>query len=517
MTRRAALLALALLLAAPAAMAQPAPSWPAAAFNPAPAPDDLVLPMPCGGAMVFRRIDTPAAAGPLDDRPLLLGSPETETGYVEYLRRTFILGPFGGGAQPRHFFMSKYEVTRAQLDALRNPACPQANTPAARLPAVEVSWFEAVDAAARYSTWLIRNAAARLPRRGQTPAHVRLPTEAEWEYAARGGAAVSEADFQARTFPMPQGPEAYAWFQGPRSASGRLSPIGLKRPNPLGLHDMLGNAAEWVLDPFRLNRVGRPHGLAGGLVARGGDFRSTSEAQLRSSLRLEYAPFDAESGEPTRLTTVGFRLVLGAAAQGSLADTAALRSAFEAETRARARTEDDPAALLAALRREQADPATQAALDRLGAAYARETRARADRARMAARAQVQAAAVLSRSVFIAQQRADGLQGMVNNPTAFGGTARQAEQWRPMLAAVRAEVEGGVRAYAAMVAQLAEAADVEVGAEVEVVRQEIRAQGVPGLDAHVALVARHADAARGGSLPPMASLRGDILRAGAPGR
>jgi hypothetical protein len=510
------LLAALLLLVPCAALAQPAPTWPAAAFNPAPQPDDLVLPMPCGGAMAFRRVDTPTGESGLDDRAILLGSPENETGYIEYLRRTWVVGPFGGGAEPRHFFMSKYEVTRAQLDALRNPACPAVNTPTARLPAIEVTWFEAVDAAQRYSTFLLRNAPSRLPRRGSTPAFVRLPTEVEWEYAARGGAAVSEADFQARTFPMPLGPEAYAWFQGPRSAAGRLSPIGMKRPNPLGLHDMLGNAGEWVLEPFRLNRVGRQHGLAGGLVARGGDFRNTGEAQLRSSLRIEYAPFE-EGGEPTRLTTVGFRFVLGGPAQGSLADTATLRRAFEAETQARTASQDDPAALIAALRRDQADPATQTALDRIGAAYARETRERTDRARVAARAQVQAAAVLSRSVFIAQQRASGLQGMVDNPAAFGATAQQAQNWRPMLAAVRAEVEGGVRAYAAVIAQLAQAPDIAVPAEAEVVQQELRAQNVPNLAPHVALVARHAEAARRGGLPSLTALRTDILGAATPPR
>lgn len=508
----------ALLLLLPiGALAQPAqPPWPALAYNPAPAGDDFILPMPCGGAMTFRRIDTPAGEGSLDDRAVLLGSPDTETGYIEYLRRAWVAGPFGGNGTPRHFYMSKYEVTRAQLDALRAPPCPSPATPASRQPAVSVSWFDAVDAGQRYSTWLLRNAAQRLPRRGDARAFVRLPTEVEWEYAARGGAAVSEADFQARTFPMPEGPEAYAWFQGQRSAAGRLSPIGMKRPNPLGLHDMLGNAAEWVLDPFRLNRVGRPHGLAGGLVARGGDFRTTTEAQLRSSLRVELSPFE-ENGEPTRLSTVGFRFVLAGPAQASLADTAALRQAFEAETEARTSGQDDPAALIAALRRDQADPVTQAALDRIGAAYARETRERTDRARVAARAQLQAAAVLSRSIFIAQQRASGLQGMIDNPAAFGATEQQARNWRPMLDAVRAEVDGGIRAYAAIVAQLAQAGDVAIPAEAQVVQQEIRAQNVPNLAPHVALVARHAEAARRGAMPSAATLRADILGAAAPPR
>jgi len=505
------------LLAPASALTQPVPTWPAATYNPAPQPDDLVLPMPCGGAMAFRRIDTPTGEGGLDDRTVLLGSPETEQGYLEYLRRTWVVGPFGGGSTPRHFFMSKYELTRTQLEALRNPsACPSTTGTQARLPVVEVTWVDAVDAAQRYSTWLLRNAQSRLPRRGSVPAFVRLPTEVEWEYAARGGAAVSEADFQARTFPMPEGPEAYAWFQGPRSAAGRLSAIGLKRPNPLGLHDMLGNVAEWVLDPFRLNRVGRQHGLAGGLVARGGDFRNTGEAQLRSSLRIEYAPYE-EGGEPTRLTTVGFRFVLAGPAQGSLAETAALRRAFEAETQARSQNQDDPAALIAAMRRDQADPITQAALDRIGAAYARETRERTDRARVAARAQVQAAAVLSRSVFIAQQRASGLQSMVDNPGAFGATEQQARNWRPMLDAVRAEVDGGVRAYAAVIAQLGQASDIAVRAEAEVVQQELRAQNLPTLAPHVALVARHAEATKRGALPSLASLRSDILGAAAPPR
>ena len=505
-----------LLLAPLPALAQPASTWPPATYNPAARPDDLILPMPCGGGMAFRRIDTPTGESGLDDRTVLLGSPETEQGYIEYLRRAWVVGPFGGGNVPRHFFMSKYEVTRTQLEALRNPNCPGTTGTQARLPAVEVTWFEAVDAAQRYSTWLLRNAANRLPRRGSVPAFVRLPTEVEWEYAARGGAAVSEADFQARTFPMPEGPEAYAWFQGPRSAAGRLSAIGLKRPNPLGLHDMLGNAGEWVLDPFRLNRVGRQHGLAGGLVARGGDFRNTGEAQLRSSLRIEYAPYE-ESGEPTRLTTVGFRFVLAGPAQGSLADTAVLRRAFEAETQARTQNQDDPAALIAAMRRDQADPVTQAALDRIGAAYARETRERTDRARVAARAQVQAAAVLSRNIFIAQQRASGLQSMVDNPAAFGATDQQARTWRPMLDAVRAEVDGGVRAYAAIVAQLGQATDIAVPAEADVVQQELRAQNVPNLAQHVALVARHAEAAKRGALPPLAGLRSDILGAATPPR
>ena len=105
----------------------------------------------------------------------------------------------------------------------------------------------------------------------------RLPNEKEWEFAARGGSAVSEADFSARVFPMPDGMQRHVWFQGTRSSGGRVRPIGMLEPNPLGVFDILGNVAEWVLEPYRLNRVGRLHGQAGGMVARGGDFLTPEE------------------------------------------------------------------------------------------------------------------------------------------------------------------------------------------------------------------------------------------------
>ena len=66
MTRRIWLLLALLLPGAAAAQQRPAqPSWPAAAFNPRPDPADLVLPMPCGGGMAFRPVDTPTGAGAL--------------------------------------------------------------------------------------------------------------------------------------------------------------------------------------------------------------------------------------------------------------------------------------------------------------------------------------------------------------------------------------------------------------------------------------------------------------------
>lgn len=70
----------------------------------------------------------------------------------------------------------------------------------------------------------------------------RLPTEAEWEYAARGAGADS-ADF---TFSGSNDPTATAWFE--ENASGRPHYSGLKQPNTLGIYDLTGNVAEWCSD-----------------------------------------------------------------------------------------------------------------------------------------------------------------------------------------------------------------------------------------------------------------------------
>ncbi|MCA3393127.1 MAG: SUMF1/EgtB/PvdO family nonheme iron enzyme, partial [Roseomonas sp.] len=247
--------------------------WAVEFWNPKPQPDDLILPMPCGGAMAFRPVPTPLGQGLLADRPAMLGQADAATNYSEFLRQSFIAGPFIGAdaAAPPRYYIGKYEVTRDQYSAFTSETCPTPAT-AGRLPQADIAWHEAIGFTLRYSAWLARNARDALPMRDDARAFVRLPTEDEWEFAARGGAAVSEADFSARVFPMPEGMQRHVWFQGTRSSGGRVRPIGMLEPNPLGIFDILGNVAEWVLEPYRLNRVGRPHGQAGGMVARGGDF-----------------------------------------------------------------------------------------------------------------------------------------------------------------------------------------------------------------------------------------------------
>jgi formylglycine-generating enzyme required for sulfatase activity len=130
----------------------------------------------------------------------------------------------------------------------------------------------------------------------------RLPTEAEWEYAARAGTttAYSFGDDAQQL-------GRHAWF-GEDFATGSPHPLGQKAPNPWGLHDVHGNVWEWVQD-FYGNRYGAaavtdPKGPSTGAarVVRGGSWHVTSTI-WRSSFRKPYEP-------DYRGISIGFRVAL---------------------------------------------------------------------------------------------------------------------------------------------------------------------------------------------------------------
>ena len=107
------------------------------------------------------------------------------------------------------------------------------------LPAVTMTQF----AARQYTKWLS----------GLTGRFYRLPAESEWEYACRAGTATPFACGAADAL------EEAAWFAD--NADDTTHPVGTKQPNAFGLHDMHGNAAEWVVDELVAGGYAKPAAL----------------------------------------------------------------------------------------------------------------------------------------------------------------------------------------------------------------------------------------------------------------
>ena len=293
------------------AAAQDAPEpWPERFWNPAPLPDDLVLPMPCGGGMAFRPVDVPSSHA-LDDRRVTLGWSDDNFNHSEAPRDAYVAGAFSAGDAVRRYYLGKYEVTELQWKSVMEDECPRVSGRGA-LPQAGIGRFDSIAFAHHYTAWLLRNAPETVPREAGVPGFVRLPSEEEWEFAARGGLAVDETVAQAKTYFEGAGAvNEYAWHDSTSSANGMLQRTGLLKPNALGLHDMLGNVEEIVADSFQLNHAGRLHGQLGGFMTKGGHFL-TGGSQIRTSYRREHRPFEPDTGEPTRPRTVGLRVLLSA-------------------------------------------------------------------------------------------------------------------------------------------------------------------------------------------------------------
>lgn len=332
----AAALCCALLLApcasqsALAALARKADVSTADAYNPKPAGNDIILPMPCGLSMVFKLVAVPTK-GLLWDMPMRPGvddSAHQDRAFYDRRYNTALSGAFtledlpaawrkqAPQGQNYFYLVAKYEVSNLQWHAVMDNACPDTANPGADAarPATDMSWYDAVDFTRRYTTWLLQNAPDSLPRFAgdqRNVGFVRLPTETEWEYAARGGqTAGSQLLLQEDFFALPTGESKadYAVYRPEQGARAEgMANIGSRKPNPLGIYDTAGNAAEMVLDAFRFSMAGRLHGSAGGFVRKGGSFLS-GDAEILPG-RREEMPFFLTDG-PAHARDLGFRPVI---------------------------------------------------------------------------------------------------------------------------------------------------------------------------------------------------------------
>lgn len=178
---------------------------------------------------------------------------------------------------PRPYYIGKYEVTQDEWMKVMGPDSNPSVFHGPRHPVDSVTWDDAL----RFL--------ARLNAREKTTAY-RLPTEFEWEYAARAGAAADPAWDEIREF---------AWEQ---DVEGKTThPVGLKKPNAWGLHDMLGNVWEWTGDYYNEKIFADPVPPRSGTthVLKGGGFLSDVKNTIYST----------HAAGPGDGFDVGFRIV----------------------------------------------------------------------------------------------------------------------------------------------------------------------------------------------------------------
>ena len=148
---------------------------------------------------------------------------------------TFMMGSEGVSlATPVHqvtltdYYIGETEVTQALWQAVMS-SNPSSNKSDVNLPVENMKW----DDCQTFTTKLSK----------LTGKNFRLPTEAEWEFAARGG-----NKSQGYTYPGSNNLDEVAWYQD--NSGGKTHLVGTKAPNELGLYDMSGNVFEWIQDYY---------------------------------------------------------------------------------------------------------------------------------------------------------------------------------------------------------------------------------------------------------------------------
>ncbi len=169
------------------------------------------------------------------------------------------------------YYVGKYEVTQVLWQAVmgNNPSCFKGDN----LPVEKVSWNDCQEFISKLNSLTGRN--------------FRLPTEAEWEYAARGGKKSRGYQHSGSSTISD-----VAWYGG--NSGSKTHPVGTKQANELGIYDMTGNVIEWCQDWYGAYSGFSQRNPAGAVsgsdrVSRGGCWRYNARG-CRSSVRIYDAP-----------------------------------------------------------------------------------------------------------------------------------------------------------------------------------------------------------------------------------
>jgi len=237
---------------------------------------------------------------------------------------TFMMGRYPGEVDsfdwedPQHpvtlaygFWMGKYEITQQQWLAVRGswPGPSPVYGYSANCPAYSLSWNDAQD--------FITSLNAHIASSGRGPLTVRLPSEAEWEYACRAGTTTRFyfgdslgcdgfcSDCAAGT--LPGNRTDYLWYCGSDSPGG-AKPVGGKLPNALGLHDMHGNIHEWCEDDSHYDYLGAPADGSAWLESPRTDYRMLKGSSYSDAIIYCRAACRSHYPADWRENVVGFRL-----------------------------------------------------------------------------------------------------------------------------------------------------------------------------------------------------------------